>query len=151
MSETPEEIARDMLVEEFDAIVQAAGRAWRTDQPGTIWSAANRDWYLVAAAIASAIAAERAKASSEYTTDMTAVQAESDAYRGRALSAEAMRDELVEALKPFAAVLVDIGDDETDADTFQPMSPKNANAPLLTVGDFRRIATALTRAGANHE
>lgn len=66
-------------------------------------------------------------------------------------SERALVAELVEALKPFAAVLVDIGDDETDADTFQPMSPKNANAPLLTVGGFRRIAAALTRAGAIHE
>jgi len=51
---------------------------------------------------------------------------------------------LKEALRPFARVAIfDIGVDESDKDLFRPMSAKTAEAPLLTVGDFRRARAAL--------
>lgn len=50
--------------------------------------------------------------------------------------------ELEEALRPFASVAEnDIGTDETDADTFRPMSRHN-RAPSLMVGDLRRASRA---------
>lgn len=52
---------------------------------------------------------------------------------------------LVEALKPFVAVVTeDVGDDEADCDQFRPMTRYN-RAPALTVGDFRNAREALTR------
>jgi len=50
----------------------------------------------------------------------------------------------LEALEPFANVAAhDIGDDETDRDTFRPFSnPKWAAVPLLSVGDLRRARAA---------
>lgn len=57
-----------------------------------------------------------------------------------ALKADVERKD--KALAPFDAVAErDIGDDETDADFFRPMSNHN-RAPRLTVGDFRRARTA---------
>lgn len=54
---------------------------------------------------------------------------------------------LLEALAPFARVAEhDIGQDEADEDTFRPMSSRN-QAPLLTVGDFRRALAAIREAG----
>lgn len=54
------------------------------------------------------------------------------------------RDEMAKALEPFAAVAEhDIGDDETDADIFLPMSRRNARARLITVGDMRKARAAL--------
>jgi hypothetical protein len=51
------------------------------------------------------------------------------------------------ALKPFAAVAEsDIGRDETDADIFQPMRSGYNREPLITVGDMRRAASALSPA-----
>lgn len=54
-------------------------------------------------------------------------------------------EELEAALKPFADVAEsDIGNDETDEDTFRPMSSqKVAISPLLTVGNLRTARTAL--------
>jgi hypothetical protein len=52
--------------------------------------------------------------------------------------------DLIEALRPFAAVAaVDIGADEADGDLFQPIN--HHRAPRLTVGDLRRAASALAR------
>jgi hypothetical protein len=57
-----------------------------------------------------------------------------------------MERALREALKPFAAVAeYDIGQDETDADIFQPMRSGYNRAPLITVGDMRRAARGETR------
>ena len=50
---------------------------------------------------------------------------------------------LEEALEPFAAVLVDVGEDETDDDLYAPMSPENRRAPAITVGFLRRARQAL--------
>lgn len=48
---------------------------------------------------------------------------------------------LARVLKPFVDVATkDIGHDEVDSDSFRVMSPQNARADLLTVGDFRRAA-----------
>jgi hypothetical protein len=56
--------------------------------------------------------------------------------------------ELVEALRPFAAVAEsDIGIDETDDDQFQPIH--HHRAPLITVGDMRRARAALSKALGN--
>lgn len=53
-------------------------------------------------------------------------------------------DELRKALAPFAAVAeADIGQDETDADIFQPMRSGYNRAPLITVGDMRCAASSL--------
>lgn len=55
-------------------------------------------------------------------------------------------DDLHAALEPFAAVaLSDIGQDETDADAFQPMRSGYNRAPLITVGDMRRAASLVSR------
>ena len=63
--------------------------------------------------------------------------------------------EALDALEPFANVAAhDIGDDETDRDTFRPFSnPKWARAPLLTVGDLRRARAAADkiRAALEHQ
>ena len=48
-------------------------------------------------------------------------------------------ERLRKALDPFVRVAeVDIGQDETDADIFQPMRSGYNRAPLITVGDMRR-------------
>lgn len=58
---------------------------------------------------------------------------------------------LEEALRPFAAVAErDIGTDETDGDLFRSANKHN-RAPLLTVGDLRRAAAALSAGGAGRE
>ena len=68
----------------------------------------------------------------------------------KAVAAEMVRrwnahDELVKALSPFAAVAEhDIGDDETDADRFQPIRSEYNRAPKLTVGDLRRALAVLS-------
>jgi hypothetical protein len=55
--------------------------------------------------------------------------------------------ELLEALKPFAAVAQhDIGDDEADRDLFRPIG--HNHAPLLTVGHLRAALAAVAKAGA---
>jgi hypothetical protein len=55
-------------------------------------------------------------------------------------------DDLHKALEPFAAVATsDIGQDETDADIFQPMNSGYNKAPRITVGDMRRAASMVTR------
>lgn len=52
---------------------------------------------------------------------------------------------LQSALKPFAAVAEsDIGQDETDADIFQPMRSGYNREPLITVGDLRRASLVLS-------
>lgn len=51
------------------------------------------------------------------------------------------------ALKPFAAKLVDIGEDETDADHFSNARSPYNKAVSVKVGDVRRAA-AITRAEA---
>lgn len=63
-----------------------------------------------------------------------------------ALKAEVER--LRGALEPFAAVAErDIGDDEADHDRYRVMSERNARAPLLCVGHFRRARAALGGGG----
>jgi len=59
--------------------------------------------------------------------------------------------EALEALQPFANVAAhDIGDDETDRDTFRPFSnPKWASVPLLSVGDLRRARAAADKIRAS--
>ena len=53
-------------------------------------------------------------------------------------------EKLRAALKPFADVAEnDIGDDETDADIFRPITGRYNHAPLLTVGDLRTATAAL--------
>lgn len=60
-------------------------------------------------------------------------------------AAEAHVAKLREALEPFADVADhDIGEDEADSDTFQPMTNHNS-AAKITVGDMRRARAALTR------
>lgn len=54
--------------------------------------------------------------------------------------------ELLEALRPFAAIAEhDISESEADEDLFRPVSKYN-HAPLLTVGDFRRALAAIAKA-----
>ncbi|MCE5190174.1 MAG: hypothetical protein LLG08_00085, partial [Actinomycetia bacterium] len=61
---------------------------------------------------------------------------------------KAREAKLREALEPFAAVAErDIGDDEADHDRYRVMSERNARAPLLCVGHFRRARAALGGAG----
>lgn len=49
------------------------------------------------------------------------------------------------ALEPFAAVLVDVGDDEHDVEPFKPMSPRYRRGFPIKVGDLRRARTALSQ------
>ena len=66
----------------------------------------------------------------------------------RILSLRADNEKLRAALKPFADVAEnDIGDDETDADIFRPITGRYNHAPLLTVGDLRTAAAALKETG----
>jgi predicted DNA-binding protein (UPF0251 family) len=52
-----------------------------------------------------------------------------------------------EAAEPFVETLeADIGSEEEDEDLFRPVARHTNCAPLLTVGHFRRLAAALTRA-----
>lgn len=55
--------------------------------------------------------------------------------KGAALASAA-----IEALRPFAEKLVDIGTDEADNDTFREMSPEHRRAPPITVGHMRAAA-----------
>jgi DNA-binding MarR family transcriptional regulator len=63
---------------------------------------------------------------------------------------DAAREELREVKKatvPFVETLeADIGSEEEDEDLFRPVARHTNCAPLLTVGHFRRLAAALTRA-----
>lgn len=64
----------------------------------------------------------------------------------RCMEAAREIDRLRAALAPFAAVAEsDIGQDETDADIFQPFRSGYNRAPLITVGDMRRAASAVSR------
>jgi hypothetical protein len=71
-------------------------------------------------------------------------------YRRALASSQEEIERLRKALEPFAKVLEhDIGEDEADADRFQPMRTPYNRAPLLTVGDFRAAARAIaSKAGA---
>lgn len=63
-----------------------------------------------------------------------------------ALNRDALFNEAVEALEPFAAVAEnDIGETEADADRFIPMRSYN-RAPQITVGDMRRARAVLAKA-----
>jgi hypothetical protein len=52
---------------------------------------------------------------------------------------------LVEAVQPFVARLVDVGEDESDEDTFSNSRSPYSQSPTIKVGDFRRLAAALSR------
>lgn len=70
--------------------------------------------------------------------------ADYDVERVDVKNAAVIIDELEEALRPFAATAgVDIGSTETDEDTFQPLH--HNRAPTITVGDFRRALSALSK------
>ena len=69
-------------------------------------------------------------------------------YVNMLVKREAEIEKLRAALKPFADVAEnDIGDDETDADIFRPITGRYNHAPLLTVGDLRTAAAALKETG----
>lgn len=71
-------------------------------------------------------------------TEIDELRAERDALTAKL-------EEAKQALKPFAEVAnKDVGMDEGDSDMYRPMSPRNARAPLLTVGDLRRAARLIT-------
>ncbi|KAK0351726.1 hypothetical protein LTR94_023822 [Friedmanniomyces endolithicus] len=53
--------------------------------------------------------------------------------------------EVKAALEPFAAVLVDVGDDEDDHDTYQPMSKANRRVEPIKVGHLRRAAALIAQ------
>ena len=53
-------------------------------------------------------------------------------------------DKLAEGLRPFAAIAEhDVSDAEADEDLYRPMSPLNARARLIEVGDLRRASALL--------
>lgn len=54
--------------------------------------------------------------------------------------------ELLEALRPFAAVMADIGETEADEDTFRNANRAYAKAPAITVGDIRKAAALFSLA-----
>ncbi|WP_392352985.1 hypothetical protein V8F63_09535 [Brevundimonas sp. LF-1] len=49
----------------------------------------------------------------------------------------------VEALEPFARVMIDVGESESDDDTFRNARREYARGPTITVGHVRRAASAL--------
>lgn len=80
----------------------------------------------------------------EYRSDYLAEVRTAQFALERATAAEAELERARKALQPFAKVFeCDIGEDEADADRFQPMRTPYNRAPLLTVGDFRAAARAL--------
>lgn len=70
-----------------------------------------------------------------------------EALEARALTAEARLAEAVEALRPFAEKIVDIGEDEDDQDAFRDMWPAHRRAPRINVGHFRRARAIVERQG----
>ena len=54
--------------------------------------------------------------------------------------------ELLEALKPFAAVLADVGSDEDDQDLYSAMSRSHRTVPALTIGHLRAAFSAIAKA-----
>lgn len=66
-------------------------------------------------------------------------------WQERATKVEAEKDEALEALKPFAAKLVDIGQDEADDDHFSNARSPYNQAVSVKVGDLRRAAALLAQ------
>lgn len=64
-------------------------------------------------------------------------------------TAERQRDEAVRALAPFAAVLVDVGEDEDDEDLYRAMSPEHRRAEPIKVGHLRAARQALQSIGGD--
>lgn len=54
--------------------------------------------------------------------------------------------QMADALRPFLAVMADIGETEDDADHFRNARRDYARAPAITVGDVRCAAAALRQA-----
>lgn len=55
----------------------------------------------------------------------------------------AENERMREALKPFADVLADVGQDEADADLYRPMSARFTTREPIRIGALRRARTAL--------
>lgn len=64
-----------------------------------------------------------------------------------ALSSQSQAAEgMAKALEPFSDVLVDVGDDEADSDSFQPIhNRKYAQGPQVLVGHLRAACAALSQ------
>lgn len=54
--------------------------------------------------------------------------------------------ELLEALRPFAEVLADVGGDEDDEDLYRAMTKAHRRAPAITVGHLRAARAAIAKA-----
>lgn len=54
--------------------------------------------------------------------------------------------QMADALRPFLAVMADVGETEDDADLYRNARRDYAKAPAITVGDIRRAAAALRQA-----
>lgn len=75
-----------------------------------------------------------------------------DAYWAAKEELSALKREVAEAIEPFAnTVKHDIGADETDHDTFRPMTSPYHRAPLLTVGNLRALSALHDKMGVENE